>query len=122
MWFRLIVTLFFLNNAFAELVYLDRDKVNQILIKKHQGIHTYPEEKDSIAQVKIRIYKKNKINFKIKNFDISPAAKRCHYLEGIPNVVYDEHLNEISICEFNDSSFFYSWDLFKIALRNNDND
>ena len=56
-------------------------------------------------------------SFDIGDFDISPASSFCLKHLGVPGAIYDMKKNQIAICEFDDGSFFLTWDLIRIMSR-----
>lgn len=45
--------------------------------------------------------------------DVNPTSTVCKNLNGEPLIGFLENGNEISLCQFTDGSFAFSWDLMK---------
>ncbi|MGZ3768067.1 MAG: hypothetical protein ACXVCP_05490 [Bdellovibrio sp.] len=49
-----------------------------------------------------------------KTGGVNPTSTLCSQIGGEPRVGYLENNNEFSLCYFDDKSFIFAWDLFKI--------
>ncbi|MGZ3772562.1 MAG: hypothetical protein ACXVCY_11055 [Pseudobdellovibrionaceae bacterium] len=58
--------------------------------------------------------KQSEITFTFKPGGNNPAWEICMGLRGTPKIYKDEELNDISICGFDDGSFFNTWGYIKL--------
>ena len=108
-------------NTYSSGYYLNSSKVNLELYKSvrvFSGNNKIKNESFSVIDLSLN---DSSFDLTLKNFDASPASKVCEKYNGLVSIIHDEKYNEISICLFEDKSFFLTWDLIKIKM-NDEND
>lgn len=70
-----------------------------------------------MAQKIIGKVRKAKTKFKLEANGKNPTSTFCESFKGKPLIGKDKDGNEVSLCQFKDSSFIYGWDFFNLAYK-----
>ncbi|MAW07501.1 MAG: hypothetical protein CME61_04385 [Halobacteriovoraceae bacterium] len=114
------IIFFFGLNAYSSDFFLNSSLNKKVDINHYKSVRIFSGLRNTESKSSLVIDKYlNKININLitKNFDKSPASNFCHQINGEVSIVYDKNLNEFSICQFEDDSFFFTWDLIKLKLE-----
>ena len=119
MGFRYIAFMAFISlNTHSSGYYLNSSKVNLELYNSVRVFSGNNKIKNESFSVIDHFLNDSSFDLTLKNFDASPASKVCEKYNGLVSIIHDEKYNEISICLFEDKSFFLTWDLIKIKMKN----